>query len=118
MIGERKSLGKLRKERFGAGVGVRLEHTPELLVRVVACSLQGCRYLRRMMSVVVDDCEAAAYALYLKTSVNAAVAGNSPYGSIKVYSERYGCRYGSETVVNVVFARNLEGNLAPGFIVV
>ena len=55
MIGQSQRFCKFRKKSFGTCVGMRLEYTPYLLMRIILCSMKGCLDLGWMMRVIIND---------------------------------------------------------------
>ena len=69
MIGQSQRFCKFRKKSFGTCVGMRLEYTPYLLMRIILCSMKGCLDLGWMMRVIINDGDTADLTFILETTV-------------------------------------------------
>ena len=70
-VSQSERLCKFRQKGFCPAVRMRLEHTPQCIVRVVLRRLQRCGDLCGMMCIVIDNGNTADLAFILKTSVGA-----------------------------------------------
>ena len=69
MVCQSQCFGEFREQSFGTGVGMGLEDTPGLFVRIVFGRGQCCFDLCRMMGVVIDHSDIADVSFELKTAV-------------------------------------------------
>ena len=113
-VGEVAAVDVILEQRFYAGIGVRLHHGKEALVRLVDRIFQGAVHLCRVVTVIRVQLDAADRARIFKPAMRRGKAGE---GFADGFRKRTGldtCRHGRKRMQNVEFARNAQMDMRHG----
>ena len=106
MVGMGKRFGELVEKCFCPGVSMRLEYTPQFVVRIVFGSLQCGGDLRRMVGIIVNDDHAVLCSFIFETAVGPGEREQPFPGRLKRDLEKI-CRGDRcQRIGNIVSARN------------
>ena len=102
MVGKGKCFRKLVHECAGTGIGVRLEHTPDLTMRIIGSSFQSCPDLGRMMGIIIDNGDTVHFSFVLETTVCSVEHSQTFGSSLEIKAKFHGGRQGSQCIGYVV----------------
>ena len=114
-IRHRQRVRKVIHERFCPGIGMRLEDAPDLPVRIVFRCLQRCADFRRVMRVVINDGRTLPLALDLETAVCPTEGKKALPDILHGDAEQVGDGDGCRGVLDIVFTRDFETEMAEVF---
>ena len=111
-IGFVEGAGKLVKQRHRPRVGVRLEKTPQPVVRDILAGRQGGPDLRRMVRIIVDDLDArAGDAHNVEAPLRAVVALQRVADHLRRNAQAVAAGEGCQRIEDVVLAGNGKLNI-------
>ena len=87
-----------------------LEYDPQLLVRIIKCSRQGCADFLRMMGVIIDNGDSSQLSLLLKTTVCACEIPQSLPDHLLRYPQLRTHSHGGQGVIHIVLTGNTQSH--------
>ena len=98
-----QGLCKIVHQRFCAGIGMRLEHTPQSFMRIIFCRWQRSMDFLWMMGIIVDNGNSANLSFFLKSAVRAGKSGQSFLNILNGNSQLCSGCNGWQRIVYIMF---------------